>query len=203
MSGNNIKLEFLLFQRKAVDMAIADRKEREKEKRRNDIINAAEKLFFSQGYENISMDNVAKEAELARGTLYLCFKNKDHIYITIAIKGSKILNKMFTECCIGVKPGIEKVKSLILAFCEFSKKYPGYYAAYYYSRMFCFEDFPELAELKEIRTANIRMVIDSLNEGIKDGTVRHDVEPVKATLIMTSCMKRTYTYASYRDVFKS
>lgn len=37
-------------------MALVDRKEREKELRRRDIINAAEKLFFSRGYDNVSRD---------------------------------------------------------------------------------------------------------------------------------------------------
>ncbi len=182
-------------------MAITDRKEREKEKRRNDIIKAAEKLFFSRGYENVTMDEVAKEAELARGTLYLYFKNKDDIYIAIAINGSKILNKMFTECCQGAKTGIQKVRYLTSAFCEFSRKYPGYYAAYYYSRMFCFEDFPELDELKRIRTANTRMVIDSLHEGIKDETVRQDIDPLKATLILTSSMTSVLTLTPVIEMY--
>ncbi|RPJ79425.1 MAG: TetR/AcrR family transcriptional regulator [Alphaproteobacteria bacterium] len=182
-------------------MAITDRKEREKEKRRNDIINAAEKLFFLRGYENVTMDDVAKEAELARGTLYLYFKNKDDIYITIAINGSKILNNMFVECCQGAKTGIEKIRSLAFAFYEFSKKYPGYYAAYYYSRMFCFEDFPELGELRRVRMASARMVTDSLHEGIKDGTVRQDIDPLKATLILTSFMTSVLTITPVMEIY--
>lgn len=182
-------------------MAIADRKEREKEKRRRDIITAAEKLFFSRGYENVTMDDIAKEAELARGTLYLYFKNKDDIYIAIAIKGSKILSKMFMECCQGEKTGIEKVRSLVSAFCKFSKKYPGYYAAYYYSRMFYFEDFPELSELKRIRMDNARIVTDSLNEGIKDETVLQDVDPLKATLILTSFMTNVLTITPVMEMY--
>ncbi len=61
-------------------MSTADRREREKEKRRNDIIDVAEKLIFSKGYENVTMDDIARETELARGTLYLYFKNKDGAY---------------------------------------------------------------------------------------------------------------------------
>lgn len=80
-----------------METSIADRKEREKERRRGEITDAAEKLIFSRGYENVTMDNIARETELARGTLYLYFKNKDDIYIAIAIRGSKILNKMFRE----------------------------------------------------------------------------------------------------------
>ena len=57
-------------------MAISDRKEREKEMRRKDIIDTAEKLIFENGYENITMADIAKGSELARSTLYLYFKNK-------------------------------------------------------------------------------------------------------------------------------
>ena len=56
-------------------MVTARRKEREKEQRRNEIVDAAEKLFFEKGYEGVSMDDVARDAELAKGTLYLYFKN--------------------------------------------------------------------------------------------------------------------------------
>jgi TetR/AcrR family transcriptional regulator len=40
-------------------VTLADRKEREKEQRRSDIINAAEKLFFSRGCDNVSMNDIA------------------------------------------------------------------------------------------------------------------------------------------------
>jgi len=42
-----------------MQVSIAERKEREKEQRRNDITNAAEKLFFSRGYDSVSMDEIA------------------------------------------------------------------------------------------------------------------------------------------------
>ena len=40
-------------------MGIAERKEREKEQRRNNIIDAAESVFFSKGIENATMDEIA------------------------------------------------------------------------------------------------------------------------------------------------
>jgi AcrR family transcriptional regulator len=39
-------------------MAISDRKKREKEYRRQSIIDAAEKLFFEKGYDNVSMNDI-------------------------------------------------------------------------------------------------------------------------------------------------
>ncbi len=43
-----------------------ERKRQEKEIRRNDIITAAEKVFFSKGYEDATMDEVAQEAEFSK-----------------------------------------------------------------------------------------------------------------------------------------
>ncbi|MFX1452616.1 MAG: TetR/AcrR family transcriptional regulator, partial [Promethearchaeota archaeon] len=53
------------------------RREREKEQRREDIIDAAEKLFLTQGFENTTMKQIANEAEYSKGTLYNYYKSKD------------------------------------------------------------------------------------------------------------------------------
>lgn len=173
-----------------VEMTISDRKKREKERRREDIIDAAAKLF-KEGYENVTMEDIARETELARSTLYLYFKNKDDIYIAVAIRGSKILNKMFKEYYQKGNSGIEKIRCLILAFTKFYKKYPGYYHVNWQSQLpkFNNKQFPELEEIKNIRTDSFKMVGKSVYEGIKDGTVRPDDDAVKSTLVVTSLMQ--------------
>lgn len=171
-------------------MTITDRKEREKERRRDDIIDAAAKLF-KKGYENVTMEDIARESELARSTLYLYFKNKDDIYIAVAIRGSKILNNMFREYYKKGNTGIEKIRYLIDAFCRFNQEYPGYYHVNWYSQMPWFNNtqFPEIEEIKNIRTDSFKMVGNAIYEGIKDGTVRADVDAVKSTLITTILMQ--------------
>ena len=67
-------------------MGISERKEREKEQRRKDIIDSAEKVFFEKGLNNSTMDEVAKQAELSKGTLYLYFKSKEEIHFEIRKK---------------------------------------------------------------------------------------------------------------------
>ena len=102
-------------------MTVSDRKEREKEMRRKDIIDTAEKLFFEKGYENITMADIAEGTELARSTLYLYFKNKKEMYLAISIRGTQILNDRFKECYEKGETGIEKVKMLMMAFYRFYK----------------------------------------------------------------------------------
>ena len=67
-----------------------------KDKRRNmnkiDIIDAAERLFFSKGYNNSTMDEVAKEAGFTKRTLYSYFTSKEEIYEKIKERGYLILN---------------------------------------------------------------------------------------------------------------
>ena len=167
-------------------MTKADRKEREREIRRKDIIDAAEKLFFLEGYENVAMNNIAKQAEMARGTLYQYFKNKNDIYAAIAIRAAKILGEMFTEVNEKDQTGIDKIKSLSKTYYEFYKRHTGYYKAYYHSGMFEYESSSNLEKLKEIRIINFQLVVDAIKEGIEDGTIRGDIDPVATTLIMLS-----------------
>ena len=50
-------------------LGVAERKEREKERRREDIVNAAAKVFFNKGVDHATMDDVAEAAELSKATL--------------------------------------------------------------------------------------------------------------------------------------
>lgn len=78
-------------------MATADRKEREKEQRKNVILDAAEKLFFSKGFDSVSMEEIAKEVELGKGTLYLYFKSKDSLFFAIISRKWIEFGKILTE----------------------------------------------------------------------------------------------------------
>jgi AcrR family transcriptional regulator len=67
-------------------MGIEERKEREKQMRRRQIINAAEKVFAVKGFSGATIENIAEEAELSPATLYLYFKNKDELYASLNLK---------------------------------------------------------------------------------------------------------------------
>ncbi len=165
-------------------MTKADRKEREREIRRKDIIDAAERLFFANDYENVKMNNIAEEAEMARGTLYQYFKNKDEIYAAIAIRAAKMINEMFKELLTKDQTGIEKMRNVCEFYYDFYKKYPGYYNAYYHSGMFEVESSPTLKKLKKIRKTSFQVAVNAVNEGIKDGSLREDLDPAVTTLFM-------------------
>ncbi len=73
-------------------MGIFERKQREKQKRRKDIINAARKVFSVKGFNSATMEEIASEAELSPGTIYLYFKNKEELHTSLSIDILKYLS---------------------------------------------------------------------------------------------------------------
>ncbi|WP_028324143.1 TetR/AcrR family transcriptional regulator [Desulfatirhabdium butyrativorans] len=73
-------------------MGITERKERERERRRQQILIAARRVFSSRGYTRSTMEDIAKEAELSPGTIYLYFKSKDELYASLSVRILQYLN---------------------------------------------------------------------------------------------------------------
>jgi len=57
-------------------MGIAERREREKEQRQKEIIDAAERIFFAEGVENSTMGEVAAAAELSKAPCISILRTK-------------------------------------------------------------------------------------------------------------------------------
>lgn len=85
--------------------------------RRNAIIDAAESMFFSKGFLETKMEDIAIQAGLTRKTLYGYFKNKDELYLSVFIKQQKAKLDFLYE-------RINKETIPINKFLEFGK---GYY----------------------------------------------------------------------------
>ena len=72
-------------------MGIYERKKREKENRRKEILRAARKVFSNKGFNASTMEEIALQAELSPGTLYLYFKNKEELHTFLSIEILKYL----------------------------------------------------------------------------------------------------------------
>jgi AcrR family transcriptional regulator len=59
------------------------RRLREKEQRYNTILKAAETLFARKGYHQTSIEEIADLAEVSTGAVYIYFKNKEDLLITL------------------------------------------------------------------------------------------------------------------------
>lgn len=62
------------------------RREREKELRRSAILRSARREFFDKGFRSVTVDSIARRAELSKGAIYLYFKSKEDIYAQILLR---------------------------------------------------------------------------------------------------------------------
>ena len=168
-------------------MGIAERKEREKEQRRKDIIDAAERIYFSRGFENATMDEVAEMAELSKGTLYLYFRSKEDLQFAIFMRGSDILMGLMKENMSEEYDGYSNLLILAESFIVFSKEYSNYFDLFMHfesSKMNNLNiDQGQIGiYLKE--QSPLALVTQQVRRGMNDGSLREDLplEVFSATL---------------------
>jgi AcrR family transcriptional regulator len=168
-------------------MGITERRLREKEKRREDIVDAAERVFFSRGWEEATMDAVASEAELGKATLYLYFKSKEELYSAVLLRGMRIMHSMFRQVVEDRRSGIERVESIGRAYIEFAHRHPDYFHAmlHFGSKAKGTEEMGECEhECDQLGESTIAVVAQAVQSGIEDGTIRAELDPVRTAFIL-------------------
>jgi TetR/AcrR family transcriptional regulator len=166
-------------------MGISDRRQREKEQRKTEILDGAERLFFSRSYEDVSMEDIAREVELNKATIYLYFENKEALFATIVVRGIRVLQEKYEACMEKQVPGIVKVALMGQAYYQFSEEYPEYLRLihFYGSERFSTEN-PYTAEIGKGYGACRKILQDAIREGIGDGTIRADIDPFLASMYL-------------------
>jgi AcrR family transcriptional regulator len=78
-------------------LGLAERRKREKNNRKNAILKAARRLFFDNGFRPVTVESIAKKAELSKGSIYLYFKSKEEIYTQILLSDIDKFHEHFKD----------------------------------------------------------------------------------------------------------
>jgi AcrR family transcriptional regulator len=172
-------------------MGSVQRKEKEKEIRRNDIIDAAERVFFSKGFDGCTMDDVAREAEFSKRTVYVYFNSKEQIHFEIMIRGYKLFLGMLKENMntIDSSNAVEDLKQIAMTLYKFSIDYPHHFDAimqYENSELDYQKGVPDKSreECYALGEESLSYLIRLLQEGAEEGSVRSDLEIKKTALAL-------------------
>lgn len=85
------------------------RREMEKLERHEEILDAAEKIFFLKSYEQSTMDDIAREAHLSRALLYVYFKDKAAIMRAIMLRAGQSLQARFENALHACECGLTQI----------------------------------------------------------------------------------------------
>jgi AcrR family transcriptional regulator len=108
---------------------VPSRREREKVQRHDDLLRAAKKVFFKKGIHTATIDDVATEAEVGKGTVYLYFDTKETILAHLLLEG---LEQLVTYLEAAYAPDQKlaartRLRRIANAYLKFFQDNPDYY----------------------------------------------------------------------------
>jgi AcrR family transcriptional regulator len=167
---------------------LADRRNEEKERRRAEILDAAEVVAASEGWDDMTMDQVARRARLSRALLYVYFTDKTDLLFGVGERAMSILMQRCTEGAARHKRGITQLEAIGKAYVAFSQEFPVYFGVL------------ARCELRSPRAANPdsnegecahkadalqSMIVNTLDTGMRDGSIRADAgQPAAVAIVL-------------------
>jgi len=157
------------------------RKELEYQLRREFIVEVAQKLFYKHGYENVTLNQVAKQADYTKATLYTYIRSKEDLYMEVYSIGLQKRFEYLKQEMLKGETGLDKIKLFGKAYFEFYRTNPEvlYHQQYIDYREISPEKIDnKLKErFKKINVDSYMIVVDALKEGIADGTINKKLDP--------------------------
>jgi AcrR family transcriptional regulator len=111
-----------------------ERQERDRQRIRKAILDAARDLFISEGYGKVSMRRIAERIEYSPAAIYSYFPAKDDIFFALAEEGFRLLADHVLTSVKHLGDPLERVRRGLWAFYEFSKTYPEHFALMFLDR---------------------------------------------------------------------
>jgi AcrR family transcriptional regulator len=101
-------------------LGLLERRGKEKDGRRKLILKSARSLFLEKGFNNVTVDEIAKFSELGKGSIYLYFNSKEEIYAQVLLNDIEKFNQQTSGL-------FNKKKSAADLLVEFSYAYADFF----------------------------------------------------------------------------
>jgi AcrR family transcriptional regulator len=158
---------------------IAERRQEEKERRRDEIVEAAEELYRELGWDAVTMDSVARRARLSRALVYVYFKDKQDLHFAIAARALEVLHQRFIDAASRARTGMDKVEACGRAYMAYAQEFPHFFDACArlesHSHDGTAEPSPQALPCIECGKRVHDVVVEALATGQRDGTIRAEI----------------------------
>jgi AcrR family transcriptional regulator len=164
---------------------------KERETRIEEIQKAAKDVFISRGFQNASMDEIAQKAGVSKGTLYLYFKDKGNLYISLMVPVTREQGNMLRRFQAEVEQGkCKNARDIIMGLYDVHKRLYQYDAdgiriiqAYLQGEYFNGLSQETREILDRIGREDYQATRTIISKAIEKGLMR-DVNPIKLTDII-------------------
>jgi AcrR family transcriptional regulator len=143
------------------------RRRREREERRQQILDAARLLLSRKGLKAVSVNQIARQAELGVGTLYFYFRSKEDIFASLQDEGLRLLHGVIAAAAAAADDPRDQLRGMARAYLEFSRRQANYFEIINY-----FLSSPDVlfsASVKRQIDSHGRQILQQVAEAIERG----------------------------------
>jgi len=141
--------------------------------KRQQIIQAAIEVFSKNGFQNSSISAIAKRANVAEGTIYQYFKNKEDLFFSIPAEKTKEFCKDLELHLEGITGAFNKIRKFIWYYLYFFQTNSEY------ARMLMLEMRVSKSFVKSKTSDSLKdftnKALEIVKEGQEEGIIRKDV----------------------------
>ena len=140
---------------------------------RQKIIQAAIEVFGKNGFQNSSIAEIARKADVADGTIYQYFKNKEDLFFAIPSEKTKEFCQELELHLQGITGSVNKMRKFIWYYLYFFQENPEY-ARTLMLEMRVSKGFTKSRTYSSLREFTNK-ALDIIKEGQEEGAIRKDV----------------------------
>lgn len=174
----------------------ANRRSREKARRRAAILDAALELLRASGIENLQIEEIAQRTELAKGTLYRYFKSKNEVLTELLLEARARLLISFEQVIAKHDTVLGQLEAIIWANYDYCVADPNLYEL-----MFFYESTITEAELQARLMPSsepiIKLIVDVLEQGVQEKVLQPDLDTLEFSFqlyaTVTGMLKMLFT----------
>jgi AcrR family transcriptional regulator len=142
--------------------------------RRAAILNAARTVFARQGYASTVVDDIARQAEIGKGTLYLYFPSKEQIYLAALLEDAKRLDQESRTAMAAAKTWQDKLRAYIEVRMRYFDEHEDFVRIYLTEfRSMCFQEKPMHTELYRLSEQGEVQLAQMLAAAAAKGEIRN------------------------------
>ena len=158
--------------------------------RTEEILEATRKVISSYGFEGITLEKVAEEAGISKGTIYLYFENKEELMISSIEYGLDKLIEELENCIYGEIDILNKIRKIIstkLKYIESHRDFVKAFIAEMYGQILV-SNKDRLMRIRNKRDHFYKVLTDIIKSGIDSGVFRK-VDPYKGAFSLIELIK--------------
>jgi AcrR family transcriptional regulator len=146
------------------------------------FIEAAEKLFLHNGFENTSIDEVAKAAGMTKRTLYQYFVSKEDLFYAVTLAGGRMLAEAYVQAFDKGTTALEKIRLGNEAYLKFYTENPDLFRLLNYrpANQKNADASPHFNEIALLDALRMRHFIGLIDQARADGSINPELDMKKA-----------------------